>query len=438
MLPRYHYRPQKNWINDPNGLCQVDGFYHLYYQYNPTGCQWGNIHWGHARSKDMLRWETLPPALAPDHAAGEKHCFSGGCCLDKDGRPRFFYTSIGEESDGRGPRDGAQQWFAIPDPDMNTLRQAAQGALLSNMHPGFIPTDWRDPCVIPWGDGYLMALGGAVDGRGCVLAYTSPDMETWTYRGILAQSDVADGVPWECPNIFTLRDKLVLIYSPCAPCRYMVGTLDGDFRLVPEHAGLLDPGGHRGFYAPQTFRDSQGRQILLGWMPETDGPEAAERKGWAGVMSLPRQLILGPDNDLRCIPLPEIAMLMEKQRAHLLTPGDHVLAPDGRVCTLRIDLVMEDKPLVIDLPGGACLTLTPDHQLTLTGVGDPITRTVPMTGTAAGMFLAVDESTIECMVCGAWLSARFYPEEAAPLVVHTPVFCEAVVCDELACVNGGF
>ena len=438
MLPRYHYRPKKNWINDPNGLCQVDGWYHLYYQYNPGGSVWGDIHWGHARSKDMLRWETLPPALAPDHDAGELHCFSGGCCKDAAGRPHFFYTSIGERSEGRGSYEGAQQWFAEPAPDMNTLKQTVEGALLADMHPGFTPTDWRDPCVIPWQDGYLMALGGAVDGRGCVLAYTSPDMKAWSYRGVMAQAQEADGVPWECPNIFVLRNQLVLIYSPCAAPRYMVGTLDESFRLQAAHEGLLDPGGHRGFYAPQVLCDEQGRHILLGWMPETDGPEAAERKGWAGVMSLPRQLILGPDNDLRCIPLPEIAMLMEKQRAHLLTPGDHVLAPDGRVCTLRIDLVMEDKPLVIDLPGDACLTLTPDHQLTLTGVGEPITRTVPMTGTAAGMFLAVDESTIECMVCGAWLSARFYPEEAAPLVVHTPVFCEAVVCDELACVNGGF
>ena len=156
------------------------------------------------------------------------------------------------------------------------------------------------------------------------------------------------------------------------------------------------------------------------------------------VMSACRSMLLDSPLASRCIPLPEIATLMEHQRAHLLPPGDHVLAPDGRVCTLRIDLVMEDKPLVIDLPGGATLTLTPDHHLTLTGLGEPITRTVPMTGTAAGMFLAVDESTIECMVCGAWLSARFYPEEAAPLVVHAPVFCEAVVCDSIASVNDLF
>ena len=437
MLPRYHYRPRRNWINDPNGLCHVDGWYHLYYQYNPHDCKWGDIHWGHARSRDMLRWETLPPALAPDRAAGEEHCFSGCCCPDGEGRPRFFYTSIGSEADGRAPFDGAEQWVALPDPDMDHLTQ--RPLLKSDVHPNFVPTDWRDPCVIPWECGWLMALGGAVDRRGCVLAYTSPDMETWTYRGILAQADEADGVPWECPNIFTLRDQLVLIYSPCAAPMYMVGTPDDQFRLQAKHAGVLDPGGRRGFYAPQTFRDGQGRQILMGWMPETDGDEAAQRKGWSGVMSLPRQLILAPDGDLRAIPLPEIASLMENQRAQLLLAGDHTLTPDGRACILRIDLVLEDKPLIIDLPGGLQLTLTPDHQLTLTGAGEPIRRTVPMTGTAAGMFIAVDGSTVECMVCGAWLSARMYPDDApSPVVLHTPVWCEVADSDSLADVNGGF
>lgn len=435
MLPRYHYRPRRNWINDPNGLCFHEGWYHLFYQYNPNGCRWGDIHWGHARSRDMLRWETLPVALAPDVSCGEMHCFSGGCCKDGAGQPRFFYTSIGAEEDGRGARSGAQQWIALPAPDMDHLAQSP--LMTADIHPGFVPTDWRDPCVIPWQDGYLMALGGAVEGRGCVLAYTSPDMDAWTYRGIIAQAGAADGVPWECPNIFVLRDQLVLIYSPCAAPRYMVGTLDGDFRLVVRHEGVLDPGGHRGFYAPQVFRDGQGRQILLGWMPETDGDDAAQRKGWSGVMSLPRQLILAPDGDLRAIPLPEIASPMENQRGLLLPPGDHRLTEDGRSCILRVDLVMEDKPLVIDLPGGARITLTPDHHLTLTGAGEPIHRTVPMTGTAAGMFLAFDRSTVECMVCGAWLSARVYPEDGADtsVTLHAPVFLEAVICDDLAAVD---
>jgi len=80
MKPAWHYRPEANWINDPNGLVHHNGWYHMFYQYNPHGDQWGDIHWGHTRSRDLLTWETLPIALTPAAAKGELHCFSGGCC----------------------------------------------------------------------------------------------------------------------------------------------------------------------------------------------------------------------------------------------------------------------------------------------------------------------------------------------------------------------
>ena len=87
MRPKWHYRPEKNWINDPNGFVYFQGWYHLFYQYNPNGDQWGDIHWGHARSRDLLHWETLPLALYPQKERKEKHCYSGGCCS-------AFFTSF--------------------------------------------------------------------------------------------------------------------------------------------------------------------------------------------------------------------------------------------------------------------------------------------------------------------------------------------------------
>lgn len=73
MRPLYHFTPEKNWINDPNGLCQVDGVYHMYYQYNPNDSVWGDMHWGHAVSRDLLHWETRPVAMAPAYDQGEIH-----------------------------------------------------------------------------------------------------------------------------------------------------------------------------------------------------------------------------------------------------------------------------------------------------------------------------------------------------------------------------
>ena len=87
--PIFHFMPEKNWMNDPNGVVFYKGEYHLFYQYNPNGDQWGTIHWGHAKSKDLVHWEHLPIALYPSNDKGELHCFSG-CAVINDGEPTIF------------------------------------------------------------------------------------------------------------------------------------------------------------------------------------------------------------------------------------------------------------------------------------------------------------------------------------------------------------
>ncbi|MGN1019845.1 MAG: hypothetical protein ACI4O7_05690, partial [Aristaeellaceae bacterium] len=172
MRPVFHFTPEANWINDPNGLCQIDGVYHLYYQYNPHGTAWGDIHWGHAVSADLLHWADRPMAMIPAREKGEIHCFSGGCCRDAAGKPCFFYTSVGREEDGRDCVNGAQQWHAEPVAgDMDRLAQTDADAMTDAIHGGMHVRDWRDPCVLPWKGRYLMVLGGCVEERGCVLLY---------------------------------------------------------------------------------------------------------------------------------------------------------------------------------------------------------------------------------------------------------------------------
>ncbi len=105
--PVYHFHPPANWCNDPNGTIFYRGWHHLFYQYNPYGSLWGNMHWGHARSRDLVNWEHLPIAIGPSKDKGEDHIFSGAAILAKDGKPRVFYTSIGNK---RAP----EQWLAPP------------------------------------------------------------------------------------------------------------------------------------------------------------------------------------------------------------------------------------------------------------------------------------------------------------------------------------
>ena len=449
--PQYHYRPEKNWINDPNGLCHVDGWYHMFYQYNPNGPLWNDMHWGHARSRDMMRWETLPIAMAPALEKGEIHCFSGSCCVGHDGVPRVYYTSIGRREDGRDARNGAEQWTAVCSADMNELRQTDAHALRDPaIHGGTHVREWRDPHVIKWQDGYLMAVGGLIDGCGCVMAYTSPDGIDWTWRGVMHRSRIPDGIPFECPNIFVLGGKFGLLYSPYGPVEYVIGTLDEHFRLHAEHSGVLDPSGRRGFYAPQTFVDAHGRQILLGWMPEGDGDEAALARGWSGAMSLPRLMNLDGDGDLFCGVLPEALSIAEGWTQLTAEPGETVLTENG-ACSYVCVNGRITAPVMITIRYGAeksVLTLMPDGMLTLdrNGCGanhadhSPIIRTVPVTNGEIGLFAATDHSTVECMVNGRWLSGRVYPEtdEKTTITIACGDRLDIMLCDAMQTVNEQF
>lgn len=450
--PLYHYRPQANWINDPNGLCQKDGWYHLFFQHHPDGPLWDDMHWGHARSQDMMHWETLPIAMAPARKKGEIHCFSGSCCIGYDNVPRVYYTSIGRKKEHRDSKDGAEQWMAEFSPDMMRLIQTDAHALRDpEIHGGKHIREWRDPHVIRWANGYLMAVGGCDDGYGCVAAYTSNDGYDWMYRGLMYRSIVQNGVSWECPNIFVLGDKFGLLYSPFGAVEYVIGTLTDDFRLIPEHTGLIDPADRQGFYAPQTFVDEAGRQILLGWMPECDGKEAALACGWSGAMSLPRLMELDAEGDLTIRPLPEALDIAEEWRRETLEPGVHMVSERAKQSFLRVHGKIT-APVTITMSTGYCecsvLSLTPNGLLKLersqscsdgTPNVDPISRQVPIYDGSIELFAAFDNTTVECCVNGRWLSGRVYPAGGqAMLVMGCGDTLEISVCDKLESVNKNF
>lgn len=399
MRPKWHYRPEQNWINDPNGFVHHNGWYHLFYQYNPHGDRWGDIHWGHARSRDLLVWETLPIALKPQVERGELHCFSGGCCKDENGQPHFFYTSVGSEEEGLDARHGAYQRLALPvDDALTRLVQDDAFALQNGIHGNMRVLEWRDPCVVRHAGQYLMVLGGLVEDRGCVLLYISPDLRSWTYHSILAQAEQADGITWECPNLFFLEDKCCLIYSPCAAVRVKTGVLDGNLTFHEERDEVLEPAAWDGYYAPQVTRDEEGCTVLIGWMPECDG---VEHKGWSGVMSLPRLLRLDADG-LCAEPVPGAEKLSGVQRVQIRR--------QQLPCSWTVHDNGEERTL---------LTLTEDGMLSLDRSMSskderpsrkPLERQVPVRE-ENDVFIAVDGSTVECMVNGRWLSARIYPSK---------------------------
>jgi beta-fructofuranosidase len=288
-------------MNDPNGLIQWKGQYHLFYQYNPNGPFHGTIHWGHAVSADLVRWAHLPIALAPTPGGPDRDgCFSG-CAVDHDGVPTLVYTGIRPET----------QCLATSADDLLTWRKHPANPVIAAPPPGLDVLGFRDPWVWREAGGWLAIVGSGINGvGGTAFVYRSPDLVRWTYLHPLCVGDPREtGTMWECPSLFPLADnKHVLVISPI-PLRkvlYSVGTYR-DHAFAPETWAGLDEGGC--FYAPQTLLDAKGRRLMWGWLQEDRAPEAYRAAGWAGVMSLPRVLDLGTDGSLRITPPDELRIL---------------------------------------------------------------------------------------------------------------------------------
>jgi beta-fructofuranosidase len=303
--PQYHFLPPANWMNDPNGLIQWKGAYHLFYQHNPHGAFWGSMHWGHAVSHDLVHWTHLPIALAPTPDGPDKDgCFSG-CAVNDHGVPTFVYTGVNPQV----------QCIATSADDLLTWQKYAGNPVIAAPPTGMLPNDWRDPFVWQEGETWYAVIGSGVpDVGGAILLYRSEDLRHWEYMHPLCVGEQSrTGHMWECPNFFPLGDKHVLIISPVplGKALYFVGTYK-DHRFSPETEGVVDWGGH--YYAPQTMLDDQGRRLILGWVWEGRSNEAQRNSGWAGVQSLPRILALRPDGLLGAEPASELQILRGKQQ----------------------------------------------------------------------------------------------------------------------------
>ena len=310
--PEYHLTPPTGWMNDPNGFIQYRGRYHLFFQFWPYGPQWGPMHWGHAVSDDLVRWEHLPTALAPseEYDSGENvagyGCFSGSALVDRDGRLVLMYSG---HVDGRQPPQ--TQNIAVSDDGVHFHKVAANPVIPAPPVDG--GPDFRDPKMVDIGDRTYAIIGSSANSRGKALLYASDgDMEKWQYVGVAAESTGPEGTMWECPDLFPFADRYALVVSP------MQGTMNthpfiqiGDFdpttgRFTSAVQHQLDGG--IDFYAPQTLIDSDGRRILVGWMQQWFQQNVTAEDGWAGAMTIPRELVLD-DGVLRQRPVVEIESL---------------------------------------------------------------------------------------------------------------------------------
>ena len=322
LRPQYHLMPASNWMNDPNGPIFFRGQYHMFHQYNPEGAIWGNMHWAHAVSPDMVHWTHEPIAIAPTPNGFDRDgVFSGSAVLDGD-VPTVIYTGVlPPSSDAEATlRDGKHVWREVQclavskDPELRIWEKLPE-PVIATPPAGMKITGFRDPCVWREGDTWWLVLGSGTRERGgSILLYRSTDLRKWTYVHTMVEgglsgknsiNPVDDGDMWECPDFFPLGGKHVLLISTTGKVRWKVGTYK-DLKFTPEKEGVVD---HGAYYAAKSMLDRDGNRILWGWIPETRPEAEFSAAGWAGVMALPRVLSLNSEGELAMDVVPAVGQL---------------------------------------------------------------------------------------------------------------------------------
>lgn len=312
--PTFHFHTPAQWMNDPNGPIFDHGWYHMYYQFNPYGDHWGHMHWGHARSRDLVNWEHLPVAIWPTLSANEDHIYSGSSFRDGNGQPVIVYTSI---SGKREP----EQWIARPESsDLIHWTKSTKNPILSQANHGGKPIgEWRDPFLFSNDGQTYLVTGGTQDGKGIVALYRAKDgtLESWDYLGPMFIHPDANDV--ECPNIVKIGGSWVLLTSVHGVVEAFIGDLDfakGHFNWR-KRSILAD-----GSYASQLLTE-KGRHFHFAWISFDN------HRGWNGCLALPSELSLDADDNLIRQPIPELAKLRG--------PAIHIPAKTIRAAELKVD-----------------------------------------------------------------------------------------------------
>ena len=392
--PQYHYTPEKNWMNDPNGMVFYEGEYHLFYQYNPAGDKWGHMSWGHAVSPDMVHWTHLPLALAE---ADNVMIFSGSAVVDwknssgfgKDGRPPLVAVYTGFRTTDRVQfqciaysNDKGRTWTKYsgnPVIDINSM-------------------DFRDPKV-QWHDAtrrWIMTVSLSAEHK--VRFYGSDNLKAWTLLSEFGPAGATGGV-WECPDLFELplpgtNDKrwvLVVNMNPGSVAggsggQYFIGRFDGT-QFVADRDSLISPRPGRSasesahwfdygpdYYAAVSWSDvpaSDGRRLWLGWMSNWEYGGDVPTSPWRSAMSIPREVGLSRTAEgIRLVQKPAREMESLRDRHFAFKSGDvseaNAWLKERHVQGDQLELMVEFAPRSSGTEG--VKVLKSDTEATVIGV----------------------------------------------------------------------
>ncbi len=300
--PLFHATGTLGWINDPNGFSFYKDNYHLFYQYYPFDTHWGPMHWGHSISRDLIKWEFMPCALAPDEDYDRDGCFSGSAIELADGRHLLMYTSVIRKEIEGTTKDFQQQCLAIGD-GVNYEKVPFNPVISTEMIPdGNDIHDFRDPKIIKHGDKYYcFTINKSSDGSGQILVYESTDALKWNFTKVLDKSNNQVGRIWECPDYFQLGNNKILIISPQEVQGDGNNIFPGynNFFLIGDGIDFLEFNRKSiqpidlgtDFYAAQTIETNDGRRVMVAWMQNWETcNHGNEKYDYYGIMTVPREL----------------------------------------------------------------------------------------------------------------------------------------------------
>ena len=403
--PQFHFTPKTNWTNDPNGLIHYKGEFHLFFQHNPFGIDWGNMTWGHAVSPDLVHWKQLPHALHPDELGT---IFSGSGVVDWNNTGGFqtgdeavlvnFYTSAGSHAPEPVPftqsiaysNDRGRSWTKY---EGNPVIEHIVG---SNRDPKVI---WHEPT-----QKWVMAL--YLDKNAYAL-FGSTNLKEWTRLSDLQIPDT------ECPDIFELpvdgdAENTRWVFWGAAG-KYYVGDFDGTTFTPEGDAHRADYGAN--FYAAQTWSDvpaSDGRRIQIAWMSGSKPPEMPFNQ----QMSFPCELTLRTTSEgirLHREPVAEIETIHAYTHAWSnikLKPGEDLLAGlTGELFDIRAEVTLNGASAVgVKIRGEDVRYDVPEKQLTFLERSGPL---VPQDGKIR-LHILVDRISIEAFGNNGELSMTSY------------------------------
>lgn len=355
----YHLMPETGWLNDPNGLCQFHGTYHIYYQYTPFEPTGELKSWGHYTTKDFIHYRNETPVLYPDSDIDAHGVYSGSAFIEQ-GNLHFFYTGNIKYFDrddydyitsGRGSNTihiSSKDGFSFGEKEL---------LMTTDDYPRDISCHVRDPKIYKNGDDYFMILGARDrKDQGLILIYHSTDLKSWNYHDRLSTKELF-GYMWECPDLFCIDQQILLIccpqgvkqqgidYENVHQCTWMKLNFDSSTKKFTIAEESFIPLVDRGFdfYAPQSFEDEKGRRILIGWLgiPDATYTNPTVEQGWQHALTLPRQLQF-KDGRLLQTPIEELKALRTNKQCYSFSHEKPLNPPIESSIVYETVIQMED------------------------------------------------------------------------------------------------